>query len=154
MILVKGDRVDAGDLAFGRRAQTARIAGPADYAPDSWMPEPGSLPLESPASSGGDGARPLAERLLDEERRQIIAAVDKSHSNIAGAARILGINRSTLYYRMRKHGLEHLLPTKVGVGGAGIGGNAGPAGVGGSAASTAGAEPEAANHDPDVDRES
>ena len=31
-------------------------------------------------------------------------------------ARLLGINRSTLYYRMRKHGLEHLLPTKVGVG--------------------------------------
>jgi hypothetical protein len=24
----------------------------------------------------------------------------------------LGINRSTLYYRMRKHGLEHLLPTR------------------------------------------
>ena len=30
---------------------------------------------------------------------------------------MLGINRSTLYYRLRKHGLEHLLPTKVGVGG-------------------------------------
>ena len=28
------------------------------------------------------------------------------------AARALGINRSTLYYRMRKHGLEHLLPMK------------------------------------------
>jgi hypothetical protein len=28
----------------------------------------------------------------------------------------LGINRSTLYYRLRKHGLEHLLPTKIGVG--------------------------------------
>ena len=27
--------------------------------------------------------------------------------------RRLGINRSTLYYRLRKHGLEHLLPTKV-----------------------------------------
>jgi len=30
--------------------------------------------------------------------------------NIAHAARTLGINRSTLYYRLRKHGLEHLLP--------------------------------------------
>ena len=37
--------------------------------------------------------------------------------NIAGAARMLGINRSTLYYRLRKHGLEHLLPTKIAVGG-------------------------------------
>ena len=58
----------------------------------------------------------LAERLLDEEKQAIIAAVEMSNSNIAGAARTLGINRSTLYYRMRKHGLEHLLPTKVGVG--------------------------------------
>ena len=29
---------------------------------------------------------------------------------------MLGINRSTLYYRLRKHGLEHLLPTKLAVG--------------------------------------
>jgi hypothetical protein len=29
---------------------------------------------------------------------------------------MLGINRSTLYYRLRKHGLEHLLPTKLTVG--------------------------------------
>ena len=46
-----------------------------------------------------------------------MAAVEKSKGNIASASRILGINRSTLYYRLRKHGLEHLLPTKVGVGG-------------------------------------
>ena len=35
-----------------------------------------------------------------------------AQGNIAHAARALGINRSTLYYRMRKHGLEHLLPMK------------------------------------------
>src|SRR5439155_23841376 len=40
----------------------------------------------------------------------------KSRGNIASAARMLGINRSTLYYRLRKHGLEHLLPTKSAVG--------------------------------------
>ncbi len=42
-----------------------------------------------------------------------MAAVERMSGNIAGAARALGINRSTLYYRLRKHGLEHLLPTKV-----------------------------------------
>jgi transposase-like protein len=52
--------------------------------------------------------------------------VEKCHSNIAGAARLLGINRSTLYYRLRKHGLEHLLPSKV----SGIGGVSGFAGNG------------------------
>ena len=67
--------------------------------------------------AAGDDGKPLAERLLDSERKEIVAAVEKSRGNIASAARTLGINRSTLYYRLRKHGLEHLLPTKVGVGG-------------------------------------
>jgi DNA-binding NtrC family response regulator len=38
--------------------------------------------------------------------------VERAQGNIAHASRSLGINRSTLYYRMRKHGLEHLLPTR------------------------------------------
>ncbi|MBI5480742.1 MAG: helix-turn-helix domain-containing protein, partial [Deltaproteobacteria bacterium] len=37
-----------------------------------------------------------------------------AHGNIASAARTLGINRSTLYYRLRKYDLEHLLPTRPG----------------------------------------
>jgi len=64
-----------------------------------------------------DDGKSLAERLLDSERKEIISAVEKSRGNIASAARSLGIMRSTLYYRLRKHGLEHLLPTKVVVGG-------------------------------------
>jgi transposase-like protein len=59
-----------------------------------------------------DGGRPLSERLHEQERGAIIAAIDQAQGNIAHAARALGINRSTLYYRMRKHGLEHLLPMK------------------------------------------
>jgi transcriptional regulator of acetoin/glycerol metabolism len=43
---------------------------------------------------------------------EIIAAVERAQGNIAHAARALGINRSTLYYRLRKHNLEHLLPTR------------------------------------------
>ena len=56
--------------------------------------------------------RPLVERLHEQERAAIVAAIDSAQGNIAHAARALGINRSTLYYRMRKHGLEHLLPMK------------------------------------------
>jgi transposase-like protein len=41
-----------------------------------------------------------------------VSAIDAAQGNIAHAARALGINRSTLYYRLRKHGLEHLLPMK------------------------------------------
>jgi DNA-binding NtrC family response regulator len=79
----------------------------------SWPVPTTPAPLPAP----GDEGKSLAERLLDSERMEIVAAVEKSRGNIASASRMLGINRSTLYYRLRKHGLEHLLPTKVQVGG-------------------------------------
>jgi DNA-binding NtrC family response regulator len=116
LILARGERLEAGDLDFGRRAQTqSGGTGPQPLVP---MANDGSAPNFAPTSfASSDESKPLAERLLDEEKREIIAAVDRANNNIAGAARLLGINRSTLYDRMRKHGLEHLLPTKVVVGG-------------------------------------
>jgi transcriptional regulator with GAF, ATPase, and Fis domain len=107
MILVKGDTISPDDLAFARRPNQTGQTG------QTLTPAVGDA---GPAPSADPSTRPLAERLLEEEKREIVAAVDKSGGNIAGAARLLGINRSTLYYRMRKHGLEYLLPTKVGVG--------------------------------------
>ena len=103
MILARGAPVGTSHLDFGRRAQT-------------------SLPVSGPVvavavAPPSDEGKSLAERLLDSERKEIVAAVEKSRGNIASAARTLGINRSTLYYRLRKHSLEHLLPTKVDVGG-------------------------------------
>ena len=80
------------------------------------MPTVAPAPVAAAPAVADDG-KSLAERLLDSERKEIVAAVEKSRGNIASAARQLGINRSTLYYRLRKHGLEHLLPTKVAVGG-------------------------------------
>ncbi|MDQ3336748.1 MAG: hypothetical protein M4D80_16395 [Myxococcota bacterium] len=107
MILARGAPLGATHLDFGRRAaQPLTSSGPiATVTPAA----------AAPASS--DDGKSLAERLLDSERKEIIAAVEKSRGNIASASRMLGINRSTLYYRLRKHGLEHLLPTKVQVGG-------------------------------------
>jgi DNA-binding NtrC family response regulator len=120
MILARGAPLAAHHLDFGRRAQTA--SGPTAS---------GSVPiLAAAAAPATDDGKSLAERLLDSERKEIIAAVEKSRGNIASAARQLGINRSTLYYRLRKHGLEHLLPTKVQVGGD----EPGPAGNGGEPA--------------------
>ena len=75
------------------------------------MPTPAAgTPLS--ALQGGSAAQPLQARLHEQEKNEIVAAIDRNQGNIAGAARALGINRSTLYYRLRKHGLEHLLPTK------------------------------------------
>jgi two-component system, NtrC family, response regulator AtoC len=118
MILARGAPLAAQHLDFGRRATV--VAAPAAGS--------GPIATSAPAAPAEDG-KSLAERLLDSERKEIIAAVEKSRGNIASASRILGINRSTLYYRLRKHGLEHLLPTKVQVGGeepAGPGGGGEP----------------------------
>jgi two-component system response regulator AtoC len=116
MILARGVPVNASHLDFGRRVSSQ---------PSALTPPPashGTGPQPAVPATTEDG-KSLAERLLDSERKEIIAAVDKSRGNIASAARTLGINRSTLYYRLRKHGLEHLLPTKIAVGGDDPGGS-------------------------------
>ena len=102
IIVARGPEVTATDLDFGRRAQ--------QNTPPQALPVPA-------------GGRPLPARLQEQERAEIVAAIERNESNIAQAARQLGINRSTLYYRLRKHGLEHLLPQKPseGDGGAGPG---------------------------------
>ena len=96
LILARGTDLTAADLEFTRRRSRG---GRACRRP---RPRRGVM----------DGGRPLAERLHEQERTAIVAAIDAAQGNIAHAARALGINRSTLYYRMRKHGLEHLLPMK------------------------------------------
>ena len=127
MILSRGGELQSSHLDFGRRAQTS--GGFPTVASDG-----GSGPaLVPPPSGGAEDGRSLAERLLDSERKEIMAAVEKSKGNIASASRMLGINRSTLYYRLRKHGLEHLLPTKLAVGGDEGAPAPAPAGDGGTA---------------------
>jgi len=49
----------------------------------------------------------LARKLADMERKEIAAALEKAGGGKAMAARLLGINRSTLYYRMKKLGISY-----------------------------------------------
>jgi Nif-specific regulatory protein len=115
MILSKGGELAAQHLDFGRRAHShsaSNITGEHAAAPAA-----APVPTPSPSPAPSEDGRPLAERLLESERKEIIAAIERSKGNIASAARQLGVNRSTLYYRLRKHELEHLLPTKLAVGG-------------------------------------
>jgi DNA-binding NtrC family response regulator len=96
IIVARGAEVTAADLDFGRRGNA---------------PPPAVAPVAA-AGGAANSAKPLQARLQEQEKNEIIAAIERNQGNIAGAARVLGINRSTLYYRLRKHGLEHLLPTK------------------------------------------
>jgi len=92
LILTRGPDVTAADLEFTKRT--------------------GGVTPSPVTVTAAERGRPLQERLSEQERAEIVAAIDQSQGNIAHAARRLGINRSTLYYRLRKHGLEHLLPMK------------------------------------------
>ncbi|MBN2724352.1 MAG: sigma-54-dependent Fis family transcriptional regulator [Deltaproteobacteria bacterium] len=55
---------------------------------------------------------PLDIQKNENEKSRILRAVEESKGNMAHAARMLGINRSTLYYRMKKHGIEYLQSEK------------------------------------------
>ncbi len=96
LILARGSEITGADLEFTRRPS----------------PAPAAAVAAPPMARAPEAGRPLSERLHEQERSAIVAAIDNAQGNIAHAARALGINRSTLYYRMRKHGLEHLLPMK------------------------------------------
>jgi len=70
---------------------------------------PEHLPAEmvgpAPASHGAAEAEPNDLHLLDSERRLIREAMEKARGNQSAAARILGISRDTLRYRLKKHEL-------------------------------------------------
>jgi DNA-binding NtrC family response regulator len=94
-IVARGEALTAADLDFG-----PRVGGAAMH---------GAAPAPGPSAAG---SQPLRARLLEEERASILRAIEGSDGNIAAAARALGINRSTLYFRIKKFQLEHLLPTR------------------------------------------
>jgi len=110
LILARGSELTAADLEFSRRPLPPG-AGAGGSSSMSTSAPAGPIGGRTPVP-GRDNSRPLHERLSEQERGEIVAAIDQAQGNIAHAARTLGINRSTLYYRMRKHGLEHLLPMK------------------------------------------
>ncbi|HCF61113.1 MAG TPA: sigma-54-dependent Fis family transcriptional regulator, partial [Myxococcales bacterium] len=48
----------------------------------------------------------LPGALEDLEKRKLLEAIEKHRGRKSDVARELGINRSTLYYRLKKFGLE------------------------------------------------
>ncbi|MCF8036577.1 MAG: sigma 54-interacting transcriptional regulator [Desulfobacteraceae bacterium] len=71
---------------------------------------PGAALPESPAQSlvpeAPEPAGDLRQRLLDFEKRVIVAALEKHRWRRADTAAALGINRRTLFKKIRQHGLE------------------------------------------------
>ena len=56
--------------------------------------------FEEPAPVAGD------QTLPEMERDSLVRALDRAAGNVSRAARVLGISRDTMRYRMNKHGLD------------------------------------------------
>lgn len=101
-ILSRGDVIHADHLAFAART-TGRISV-VPAAPASAPPSTGS------GASGGEskvGAKVDLDSQLDEiERRELLAALARCGGNKAEVARSLGVQRTTLYYRLKRLGIE------------------------------------------------
>jgi DNA-binding NtrC family response regulator len=90
VVLCQGNRIDAGDLPPGLSGGTGATA--AGLAPAALL---------------GDGpVLPLKEALLAPERAAIVRALEQCGGNREAAAKVLDINRSTLFAKLRKHGIK------------------------------------------------
>jgi DNA-binding NtrC family response regulator len=94
-ILARGDVIQSEHLAFGARPTASRPAA---------EPPPGPR-AAAPAEARAEG-RALDERLDDLERNELLAALARCNGNKAEVARSLGIQRTTLYYRLKRLGID------------------------------------------------
>ena len=77
---------------------------------------PTDLRADGPLSVEPVGTRTLKEALEGPERQIIREVLDKFHWNRQATAEALGINRTTLYKKMKRLGLEDLAPQGTGYG--------------------------------------
>ena len=96
-ILARGDVIQPEHLAFSTRRREE--PPPPSKAPSS-APPPGET------TEGGEAPRDLGSRLEEMERRELILALERCNGNKAEVARSLGIQRTTLYYRLKRLGID------------------------------------------------
>ena len=89
--LSQGPRINAANLAVGITPSRSSRPSP-NYTPRNYIPP-------------GVGLRPLKEALEDPEKQIIIQALRALNWNRQETARVLDINRTTLYKKMKKYGL-------------------------------------------------
>ncbi len=102
-----------GDEA-GEAARTA--SAPADGASGAGASAPASSAEAAAAAIAAAGDEPLPKVLERLERDELVRALEKAGGSKAKAARELGINRSTLYYRLKRHGLDERFVESTGSG--------------------------------------
>jgi two-component system, NtrC family, response regulator AtoC len=100
-ILSRSDAIQPEHLAFSTPPRV--VATPAG----GLAPPPPSLPASaSPIALASASKIDLDSQLEDIERRELVAALDRCGGNKAEVARSLGMQRTTLYYRLKRLGIE------------------------------------------------
>ncbi|MFO0550287.1 MAG: sigma-54 dependent transcriptional regulator [Polyangiaceae bacterium] len=94
-ILARGDLIQPEHLAFQTRSHVV----PARL-------DPVALPIASAVAAGESAPQALSSKLEDIERRELVAALERCNGNKAEVARTLGIQRTTLYYRLKRLGID------------------------------------------------
>jgi len=92
LIFARGERIELRDL-------------PSDVVDAPHPPAPAARALTMPRAAEPDGVE-APETLADIERRHIGRVLERTGGNKARAARLLGIDRNTLYAKLRAHRLD------------------------------------------------
>ncbi len=113
-ILCDAARLDAAHLPERvRRQEPAKAAAHEPAAVASHLPAridtgPAPIPMNAAQPEPAANARTLADAMRDPERAALLAALAANNWNRSKAAASLGINRTTLYRKMRELGLKPL----------------------------------------------
>jgi two-component system, NtrC family, response regulator AtoC len=96
----------AAVLAPGDEIQPEHLA----FRPGRYVTAPSQAPTEREAAPSvaptSDGTQGLPARLDEVERRELLSALERCAGNKAEVARLLGIQRTTLYYRLKRLGID------------------------------------------------
>jgi DNA-binding NtrC family response regulator len=94
----------AAVLAPGEEIQPEHLAFRAGlYVTNPRQSERDAVSSPTPAS---EPTQALPARLDEVERRELLAALERCAGNKAEVARLLGIQRTTLYYRLKRLGID------------------------------------------------
>lgn len=104
-ILSRGDVIHAEHLAFATRLPARAPSPPTSLSLGAASPPASALggaPSEAKSSRVD-----LDSQLDDIERRELLSALARCGGNKAEVARSLGMQRTTLYYRLKRLGIEN-----------------------------------------------
>jgi two-component system, NtrC family, response regulator AtoC len=105
-ILSRSDVIQPEQLAFAASSSSGRRSTAPGAALEDGAAAPPPRPDPPQVHSAASAKINLDSQLNDIERRELLAAMARCNGNKAEVARSLGVQRTTLYYRLKRLGIE------------------------------------------------